>query len=128
MELDLETFLVALYVIVDDLYQSHIQPRMPACGGPPAQMSDSEVLCVGLAVQWSSGDKEFLRESVYNGAPHLQHGRKRNGLRLEPQHDTLPWPCCIVLNNNRFRLSGHVYILVPATLVRCSAIRPEGAP
>jgi hypothetical protein len=55
MDLDLETFLVALYVIVDDLYQSHIQPRLPACGGPPAQMSDSEVLCLGLAVQWRSG-------------------------------------------------------------------------
>jgi len=55
MDLDLETFLVALYVIVDDLYQSHIQPCMPACGGPPAQMSDSEVLCLGLAVQWRSG-------------------------------------------------------------------------
>src|SRR5215510_5212524 len=55
MELDLETFLVALYVIVDDLYQSDIAPRMPACGGPPAQRSDSEVLCLGLAVQWRSG-------------------------------------------------------------------------
>jgi hypothetical protein len=55
MDLDLETFLVALYVIVDDLYQSHIAPRMPATGGPPAQMSDSEVLCLGLAVQWRSG-------------------------------------------------------------------------
>ena len=55
MELDLETFLVALYVIVDDFYQSHIQPCMPACGGPPAQMSDSEVLCLGLAAQWRSG-------------------------------------------------------------------------
>jgi hypothetical protein len=55
MELDLETFLVALYVIVDDFYQSDIKPRMPACGGPPAQMSDSEVLCLGLAAQWRSG-------------------------------------------------------------------------
>ena len=55
MELDLETFLVALYVIVDDLFQSAIDPRMPACGGPPAQMSDSEVLCLGLAAQWRSG-------------------------------------------------------------------------
>ena len=55
MDLDLETFLVALDVIVDDLSQSHIQPRMPACGGPAAQMSDSEVLCLGLAVQWRSG-------------------------------------------------------------------------
>jgi len=55
MDLDLETFLVALYVIVDDLYQSHIKPRLPACGGPPVQMSDSEVLCLGLAAQWRSG-------------------------------------------------------------------------
>ena len=47
MDLDLETFLVALYVIVDDLYQSDITPCMPACGGPPAQRSDSEVLCLG---------------------------------------------------------------------------------
>ena len=55
MDRDLETFLVALYVIVDDLYQSHIIPCMPACGGPQAQMSDSEVLCLGLAAQWRSG-------------------------------------------------------------------------
>ena len=55
MELDLETFLVALYVIVDDFYQSDIKPCMPACGGPPAQMSDAEVLCLGLAAQWRSG-------------------------------------------------------------------------
>src|SRR5881397_3556739 len=55
MELDLETFLVALYVIVDDCYQSHIQLHLPACGGPPAQMSDSEVRCLGLAAPWRSG-------------------------------------------------------------------------
>ena len=55
MGLDLETFLIALYVIVDDLYQSDIHPRLPACGGPAAQMSDSEVLCLGLAGQWRSG-------------------------------------------------------------------------
>jgi len=55
MDLDLETFLIALYVMVDDFYQSHIRPQMPACGGPPARMSDSEVLCLGLAAQWRSG-------------------------------------------------------------------------
>jgi hypothetical protein len=55
MDLDLETFLTALYVIVDDLYQYHIQPQLPACGGPAAQMSDSEVLCLGLAAQWRCG-------------------------------------------------------------------------
>lgn len=36
MELDLETFLIALYVIVDDRYQSHIQPQMPGGRGMPA--------------------------------------------------------------------------------------------
>ena len=55
MDIDLETFLTALYVIVDDLYQSDIQPQMPLRGGPQAQMSDSEVLCLGLAAQWRSG-------------------------------------------------------------------------
>lgn len=55
MDLDLETFLTALYVIVDDVYQTHIRPQMPVCGGPSALMSDREVLCLGLAAQWRSG-------------------------------------------------------------------------
>jgi hypothetical protein len=55
MELDLETFLTALYVIVDDIYQRHIRLQMPPCGGLPALMSDSEVLCLGVAAQWRSG-------------------------------------------------------------------------
>jgi hypothetical protein len=74
MELDLETFLLALYVIVDDLYQSHIQPRIPACGGPPAQMSDSEVLCLGLAVQWRSGVPWQSERSIMRYVrKHLRH-------------------------------------------------------
>jgi hypothetical protein len=55
MDLDLATFLTALYVIVDDIYQRHIRSQMPPCGGPPALMSDREVLCLGLAAQWRSG-------------------------------------------------------------------------
>ena len=55
MDLDLATFLLAWYVIVDDLYQSHIEPRLPPGGGPAVQMSNSEVLCLGLAGPWRSG-------------------------------------------------------------------------
>ena len=74
MDLDLETFLVALYVIVDDLYQSHIQPRLPACGGPPAQMSDAEVLCLGLAAQWRSGVPWKSERGIMRyGRKHLRH-------------------------------------------------------
>src|SRR5215475_12004521 len=54
MDLDLATFLLAWYVIVDDLYQSHIEPRLPPGGGPAVQMSNSEVLCLGLAGPWRS--------------------------------------------------------------------------
>jgi transposase len=55
MQLDLETFLTALYVMVDDLYQSNIRPHLPNTGGPAPRLSDSEVLCLGLAAQWRSG-------------------------------------------------------------------------
>jgi hypothetical protein len=55
MGLALETFLTALYVIVDDLYQRHIHPMMPASGGLPVAMSDREVLCLALAAQWRRG-------------------------------------------------------------------------
>jgi hypothetical protein len=55
MELDLETFLTTLYVMVDDLYQAHVQPQLPTSGGPPPQLADSEVLCLALASQWRGG-------------------------------------------------------------------------
>ena len=55
MELDLETFLTILYVITDDLYVKFVLPEMPTTGGPEPKLSDSEVLCLGLAAQWRSG-------------------------------------------------------------------------
>ncbi len=66
MELDLETFLTTLYVVIDDLYKEHVLPKMPSRGGPPAKLSDSEVLCLGLAAQWRvgvpwRGERGFVR-------------------------------------------------------------------
>jgi hypothetical protein len=55
MELDLETFLTTSYVMVDDLYQAHVQPQLPASGGSPPQLADSEVLGLALATQWRCG-------------------------------------------------------------------------
>lgn len=55
MDLDLETFLTTLYVRVDDLYQQVVRPEMPPRRGPAPRLSDSEVLCLGLAAQWRSG-------------------------------------------------------------------------
>lgn len=69
MELDLETFLTVLYVMVDDLYKDHVRPQMPNRGGPQPQLSDSEVLCLGLAAQWRSGvpwktERGFVRYAL----------------------------------------------------------------
>ena len=55
MDLDLETFLITLYVITDDWYQKVIYPQLPASGGPAPKLCDSEVLCLALAAQWRSG-------------------------------------------------------------------------
>jgi hypothetical protein len=66
MDLDLETFLTTLYVMVDDLFQHHVLPQMSACGRPIPHLADGEVLCLGLAAQWRSGlpwksERGFLR-------------------------------------------------------------------
>jgi hypothetical protein len=55
MELDLETFLTTLYVIVDDLYRQHIRTQVPPHGGPAPKLADSEVLTLALAAQWRRG-------------------------------------------------------------------------
>jgi len=74
MDLDLETFLTTLYVMVDDLFRQHVLPKMPLHGRPTPQLADSEVLCLGLAAQWRSGvpwksERGFLRYAH----KHLRH-------------------------------------------------------
>lgn len=69
MNLDLETFLTTLYVLTDDLYESEIRKHMPISGGPTPKLSDSEVLCLGLAAQWRRGvpwqsERGFVRYAL----------------------------------------------------------------
>ena len=62
MPIDLDTFLVALYTIVDDLYQQHAGPAKPVRPGPPPTGSDSEVLTLALCAQWwGRSERAFLR-------------------------------------------------------------------
>jgi len=68
MERNRETFLTALYVIVDDFYQRHLRSQMPTWGGPSVLMSARAVLGLGLAAPWRSGgpwnSERGLRRSV----------------------------------------------------------------
>lgn len=74
MELDLETFLTTLYVITDDQYVSCVVPQLPKTGGPSPKLSDSEVLCLGLAAQWRAGvpwksERGFVRYALKHLRP-----------------------------------------------------------
>ena len=58
MEADLDTFLVTLYCIVDDLYKEYIGPAKPQRRGKKVEMSDSEVLTLDLLEQWQEKRSE----------------------------------------------------------------------
>lgn len=63
MTLDLDTFLVALYTLVDDLYQEKIRPLLPKRPGPPGLLTDSELLTLALLCHWGvwKSERAFLR-------------------------------------------------------------------
>lgn len=52
MQLDVDTVLVAVYCLVDDLYRAQWAVRKPVRPGSRPQMSDSEVLTLAILGQW----------------------------------------------------------------------------
>jgi hypothetical protein len=57
---DVDTFLTALYVMVDDFCQSQPPKKRP---GPDASLSKSEVLTLAIFARWSrfDGERDFYR-------------------------------------------------------------------
>lgn len=60
MNIDLDTFLVALYTLVDDAYKQYAAPYKPRRRGHPPELSDSEVLTLMLLAQWAGGSERAL--------------------------------------------------------------------
>ena len=58
--LDVDTFLTALYVMVDDFCHSQPPKRRP---GPQASLSDSEVITLAIFARWGRlcGERDFYR-------------------------------------------------------------------
>jgi hypothetical protein len=85
--LSIDTFLVALYTISDDLYQA-TYPSACARPGAKAVMSDSEVITLALCVQWLKWSERKLMSYVKNHwqdyFPHLlsqsEYNRRFNAL------------------------------------------------
>jgi len=65
MDLDLDTFLVTVYCLVDDLYEEKFAARKPKRRGKAPRFSDSEVLTVALLAQWhpSRSERALLRQA-----------------------------------------------------------------
>ena len=62
MDIDLDTFLVTVYTVVDDLYQEHYAAQKDPRGRKGC-LSDSEVLSLAVLAQWhpSRCERAFLR-------------------------------------------------------------------
>lgn len=75
MFVDVETLLVAVYTLVDDLYQQHLAAAKPVRRGRKPLMSDSEVLTLLLLGQWlGNSERGLLRHAqAYwrSSFPHL---------------------------------------------------------
>ncbi len=65
MEIDLDTFLTALYCVVDDVYRAAFAPFKTVRPGHQPAMSDSEVLTLTLLFQWQfpGGERPFLGDA-----------------------------------------------------------------
>ena len=62
MTLDLDTFLTALYTIVDDLYKRRYARHKPIRPGRRPKLSDSEVIALTLCCQWfGTSERAFVR-------------------------------------------------------------------
>ena len=73
MELDTDTFLVTVYCLVDEIYTQQFAAHKPRRRGRKPEMSDSEVLTLGLLAQWqrSRSEREFLRTTRKLLAPYF---------------------------------------------------------
>ena len=89
MALDLDTFLTALYTIIDDLYRERLAAVMAHRPGPAPSLSDSGVLALAICAEWGPWDSErgfwrFARERLRHLFPRLieqsEFNRRRRSL------------------------------------------------
>jgi hypothetical protein len=88
---DLDTFLTALYTVVDDLYRERLAPALARRPGPTPALSDSEVLTLAICAGWGTWDSErgfwrFARRRLRRLFPRLvdQSGFNRRRRALYP--------------------------------------------
>jgi Transposase DDE domain len=58
MALDWDSFLTAVYTVVDDLYRERLAPTFRHRPGPAPALGDSEVLTLAICAEWGPWDSE----------------------------------------------------------------------
>jgi hypothetical protein len=60
---EVDTFLVTVYCLIDDLYRQYAGPVRAHLPGRPGELSDSEVLTLAVLCQWqpSGSERQFVR-------------------------------------------------------------------
>ncbi len=98
MTLDLDTFLTALYTIVDDLYNKHylhLKPRRP---GRRPRLSDSEVLTLAICAQWSgTSERAFIRHASEYWLSYFPRLLSQSAYNRRFR-DMTGLPCCVKSN------------------------------
>ena len=71
--LDLDSFLVSLYVLVDDWWHEHHPSSAPNKPGRPALLSDPEVITLAILAQWPrfTSERDFWRFSQAHLRPYF---------------------------------------------------------
>jgi hypothetical protein len=89
MALDLDTFLTAVYTVVDDLDRERLAAALRRRPGPAPALSDSEVLTLAICAEWGAWDSErgfwrFTRRRLRHLFPRLvdqsEFNRRRRSL------------------------------------------------
>jgi len=88
--LDLETFFIAVYTVVDDIYKEAAFPLIGNRNGPEPHFSDSEVITLSLVAEFLGIDSEraflsFIRKNFSYLFPIFQKDRATTeGERISP--------------------------------------------
>jgi len=89
--MDLDSFLVTLYVLVDDWWRAS-HPPTPRRAGRPALLADSEVITLAILAQWPRfrSERDFLRFASSHLRPYFpklcsQSQFNRRARALQPE-------------------------------------------
>ena len=123
--MDLDTFLTTLYVLIDDWYKREMSALMERHAGPALQLSDSEVLTIAIAAQWTVGvpwqsERGIVRYMLKRGRSWFPRMLKRSQFNQRLRHLWAAFVCLQQELGQRLS-SGAMYEVVDcAPVPHCS--------